>query len=65
VYSIDIGVKYLAIIVIDVNTKEIKYWAINEVREINGTFSQSISSLMELALQFMTETVVVVIEKQI
>lgn len=65
VCSIDIGVKHLAIIVVNVYTKEIKYWAIHEVRENNGSFSQSISSLMELALQFMTETVVVVIEKQI
>jgi hypothetical protein len=65
ILSIDIGVKYLALIVINIITKEIIYWYIHEVHTENGSFSQSISSLMELALQFMTETVVVVIEKQI
>jgi hypothetical protein len=58
--SIDIGVENLSIIVIDAITKTILYWAIHKVIELNGSFSQSISSLMAQALPFMTETVVVV-----
>jgi hypothetical protein len=63
--SIDIGVEHLSIIVIDPITKKIVYWAIHKVLELNGSFSHSISSLMTQALPFMTETVIIVIEKQI
>jgi hypothetical protein len=63
--SVDIGVKFLSIIVIDPITKTVIYWNIHAVREVNGSFSQSISGLMALALPFMTETVVIVTEKQI
>jgi hypothetical protein len=63
--SVDIGVKYLAITVFDPITNIIIYWNIHTVCEVNGSFSQSISSLMTQALPFMTETVVIVIEKQI
>jgi hypothetical protein len=41
------------------------YWITHKVCEENGSYSKSISRLMSLALPFMTETVVVVIEKQI
>jgi hypothetical protein len=63
--SIDVGVENFSLIVIDPITKEIVYWVIHKVLEVNGSFSQSIYSLMTLALPFMTETVVIVIEKQI
>jgi hypothetical protein len=58
--SIDIGVEHLSIIVIDPITKEIVYWAIHKVLELNGSFSHNISSLMAQALPFMTETVIIV-----
>lgn len=63
--SIDIGVKHLAIIIFDPVTNRILYWTIHTLNLVNGSFSQSISSLMSKALPFMTETVAIVIEKQI
>jgi hypothetical protein len=63
--SVDTGVKYLAIIVFDTITNIIIYWNIHTVCEVNGSFLPSISSLMAQVLPFMTQTVVIVIEKQI
>jgi hypothetical protein len=58
--SIDIGVKHLAIIIFDPVTNRILYWTIHTLNLVNGSFSQSISSLMSKALFFMTETVAII-----